>query len=73
MDWTDTARIKPTTKRKYQCLAIRSHGEIIVNPNPDHALEADITLLIIVNQKDIQKDRTISVLVIYRHIAFNQL
>ena len=55
MDWTDTARIKPTTKRKYLVVAIRSHGEIIVNPNPDHALEADITLLIIVNQKDIQK------------------
>lgn len=42
-------------KENINVVAIRSHGEIIVNPNPDHALEADITLLIIVNQKDIQK------------------
>ena len=38
-------------KENINVVAIRSHGEIIVNPNPDHALEADITLLIIVNQK----------------------
>ena len=42
-------------KENINVVAIRSHGEILVNPNPDHALEADITLLIIVNQKDIQK------------------